>query len=86
MTAHELAVTEDVTLVVGSYTFELPAGSFGTAPDGAFVFTGTNSGVRLSIRIKPSRRAWSIKANGKPVSGLTSSSPVSLRIGNDVTP
>ena len=77
-------LSEDVTLVIGSYTFHVPAGSFRTASDGAYAFNGTVAGVKISMAIKPVKGGkWSVKANGKPVTGITSSSPVSLRIGDD---
>ena len=77
-------LTEDVLLRLGSYSWLMPAGSFTRATDGAYAFNGTIGGVKLSVQLRPAKRgAWDVKANGKPVRGLTSPVSIALRIGND---
>ena len=78
--------TEQVVLAIGSYTFNLAAGSFTRASDGSYSFNGTTGGVKLSMQLTPQKGGkWAVKVNGKPVSGLTSSSPVKLRVGDDAS-
>ncbi|HKY77200.1 MAG TPA: hypothetical protein VJS45_13725, partial [Acidimicrobiia bacterium] len=73
----------EVTLRLGSYLFVAPAGSFALADDGAYAFTGTLTGVRLSVALKPAKGGgWSVKANGKTVT-LSNPVPVGLSIGDD---
>ena len=77
-------LTEDVTLKLGSYVFVIPAGSFHVASDGSDAYSGTLLGVKLSVQLRPARGGkWSVKANGKSVSGLANPVAVGLTIGND---
>ena len=78
--------TEEVSLKIGSYTFLISAGLFKGASDDGYAFSGTVGGVKLTIELKRLKGGkWKVEANGKPVSGLRNSAPVSLRIGDDAT-
>jgi hypothetical protein len=68
------------------HTFNLAARSFTHESDGSFSFNGTTGGVKLSMQLTLQKGGkWAVKVNGKPVSGLTSSSPVKLPVGDDAS-
>jgi hypothetical protein len=78
-------LTEEVVLRLASYVFVVPAGRLRILSDGAYGYTGTTiTGVKFSIQLRPAKGGgWSVKANGKSVSGLTNPVPVGFGIGND---
>ena len=78
--------TQPLTLVVGTYTVTVPAGSFKAGPKRTFTFAGTIGGVALQIRITLLRgQSYSIQvdASGVNLTGLTNPVMVSLTIGNN---
>ena len=78
-------LTEHVSFLVGNYTWQIPAGSFTRASDGALTFQGSIGGVQLGIQLKRATNGtWSVKLNATPVNGLTVPTTIGVRIGNDV--
>ena len=75
--------TESVTLDVGDYSFA--AGVLSRTKSGAYTFAGPLGGVAdFSVQLKPARGGgYDIKASGKPVEGLSTTSAVSILIGDD---
>lgn len=78
-------LTESVTITIGTYTWNIAAGSFTTASDGAIKYDGTINGVHVVVHFtRTNTGAWTVKLNANSISGLSEPATVGVRIGNDV--
>jgi outer membrane protein assembly factor BamB len=79
-------VSETVTLQMGSYSVNVPTGSFIQDKNGVFVFEGTIAGAALQFRINPTGpNSYTLQAEGIGASlgGISNPVPVTLTIGDD---
>ena len=80
------AVTDPVTLQVGTLTVKIPPGSFRKHGDGLFTFHGVVDGVRLEALIRPTgtlRYAFHAEAHGADLTGTKNPVPIILTIDDD---
>jgi hypothetical protein len=67
-------VTENVTLLIGTFSVTIPAGTFQQNPNGRFAFQGAINGVSLGVQIVPlGNNIFTFKAEdtGVSLTGLT---------------
>jgi hypothetical protein len=84
-------LTEDVRIQVGSFSTVIPAGSFQSRPNGAFVFEGVIDGVTLKANLTPPRGngqrsktfGFDLDGRGADLAGTVLPIGVSLTIGDD---
>ena len=79
-------VKENVTLQIGTSSFDIPPGAFSQEPDGTFVFTGTIGKVNIVAQIVPvekKRFTYSFTGTGLVLSPFNGKVKVGLTIGTD---
>jgi hypothetical protein len=77
-------LTETVVFQVGGQTWSVAGGSFTLANGGNYTWSGTISGVQVSIQLKKSKaNEWTVKVTATPSSQATPTN-IGLRVGNDV--
>jgi len=80
------AVTEPVTMQMGTFCTTIPAGSFTQHKHGQVTFDGTLNAVALQVRLSPSGgKSFTVQAegNGADLTGIVNPVSMGLIIGND---